>query len=1847
MKLTSIDTKKALDELEEKRKTIPSYQAPPKAGPLPTTSMPKDTFNIVPMQKKVDTFQNMYKDIYLNKKDTPINIGYLGNIDNTDDYYFTDKAYSAVTLNPFKNKEFDTDKNLSGFTYYDNKYKQMTPIEKQTFTNLYESGQKDKASNYLNSIDRELNERSLGEGSDTAKFYKEWANKNKIAGTILNIGSGALDFGGGLVESAKKIGTDEELDSNSASYLNNKIRNWTNEGVTKDMGSVGKFLYNTGTSMAQTLLRLPLGAGSLPLAGLSAGSQAAYDAAQRGATPSEALLSGTTSGIVEGIMEKIPLDSLRVLKNAPPDTARSLAKVMLKQSGIEATEETLTEFTNAILDKAIMGDKSNFALTKNQYIQNGLNDTDAGTRAYFDTFFKQPAIAGLGGALSGGVMGAGGYKLNQLRNNRINNNINASNFESDVNTNQNIDTTPNTALQEVSDTISTISNMEENTVRENFMQGKSEISSNQEMTLDRYRRIKNYINRLKENGENIPEIKRLSKIIEDADGYIEYYNIQSADNIQKYANKLVKELGDIYSFSSRKNTQSSKEVLNAIKRITSNIRENENFSTDDIKLIEQTAFDQGFVKNIDEIKRNEGAKSWLRGLRLYVSPEVKGSISDYNDFRKSLTGKIGGLTTTDTNATSIDTAYQELHGMYPDLFPGDIVNEVEQLEKIKEVADSLVIRKTPLSEAWQKSPDGSYTRLKNAARSELMTALESYRKSVLNESNKAWNKAFKRYNEDMKKGRFGTDYSTVDNIPDTALVDADETNNEISARNEVSENIENTGEEEGSVLDFLFEDESTEKGLSDLRKTGLQLSGAEKSNSDHILSVHNNSKNINSINSENTPFGQNTVGSAEYNPNSLQSLGERYGVIEAGEEPISTERIVQIPKSIDGKTKVSKTARTAAENPYFDNDMENSLEQEILSGSFNYTPETNANLMKDAEDTLNRLGFDGALSHWRENINEGKAVTDKDIALVTRLINEAADAKNTNLTMELLAEYAAVGTRIGKAMQAQRLLKRSTPTGQLYYIQKTIDNYNNSNKNRKRSNREVTLNQELATQFLNAPDEATREKIAEQMYLDVAEQLPFSWLDQWNSWRYFAMLANPKTHIRNLVGNVVFAPVRQIKNTIGAGIEGTVDYTLKKAGKEGIRRTKTLNRFSDAYKANYEFAKELFNSDSKVLLGESKYGINDKIERAKKSVPFDLKNKNANKVANAPFKAFNKLADINSKALDYEDKIFFKQAFVDSLASFMTANNMDSSIANIPRSKADSELYNRAIDYATKEAQKATYRDESALANAINEFSRKNKVTKFLTEAVIPFKKTPINIVKRGFEYSPGGLIKGMGDAFTKVRNGEMEAAEAIDEIAAGLTGTGIVALGAFFASKGIINGIGEEEKKLRDLENSEGYQNYSLNIGDYSYTIDWSAPVALPLFVGVELYSSMKEDNADFSFDRFVDAYTKISEPMFNLSVISGFRDLIANNSYSDEQNIIWDKLSTLATNYLGQAVPTLFGQVSRTIDDTSRTYYPNPNSSVPPEFQRFLQQQQSKIPIANQGLEPYLDVWGNEDKEDNILVRAFENFISPGYLSKRNTDSVNTELKSLYNTTGETDVLPSKPQKYSEINDVRKNYTAKEYTRATKLKGQTAYNSIKDIMESNIYNNMTPEQKRDIITDIYEYSNAITRDELDDRYEVSSWINEINNGVKETGMSAGELMLYRDMINAITEGDKRTGKSKVQLQDELIYNLNVSPEVKNWLSKNFVTRGSFIPDTETVVDHSSYENFVITQLPQSAQKLYDNYAWQFLDHDAEAFVDIYNAIKEGTKAEKTSRLLNMGYPPDFVETLLDLRNNPEKLTP
>ena len=64
------------------------------------------------------------------------------------------------------------------------------------------------------------------------------------------------------------------------------------------------------------------------------------------------------------------------------------------------------------------------------------------------------------------------------------------------------------------------------------------------------------------------------------------------------------------------------------------------------------------------------------------------------------------------------------------------------------------------------------------------------------------------------------------------------------------------------------------------------------------------------------------------------------------------------------------------------------------------------------------------------------------------------------------------------------------------------------------------------------------------------------------------------------------------------------------------------------------------------------------------------------------------------------------------------------------------------------------------------------------------------------------------------------------------------------------------------------GHQQYALEIGGNSYTLDWLAPEALPLFMGVNAYETMQQ-NGEFNMADLIGVLTRIGEPMMQMSFL------------------------------------------------------------------------------------------------------------------------------------------------------------------------------------------------------------------------------------------------------------------------------------------------------------------------------------------------------------------------------------------
>ena len=172
--------------------------------------------------------------------------------------------------------------------------------------------------------------------------------------------------------------------------------------------NVASFLYQTGMSIADSAVQVGAATAlGVPTAatffmGASAASNQAKDVIERGGTNEQAFWGGMAAGAAEALFEKVSID--RLLSVHSVSSMKDLLKETVKQAGVEASEEMLTEISNIITDAAIMGDKSNFEAMVAQYEMQGLSEDEAKKQALLDSI-GQVAWAGAGGALSGAAMG--------------------------------------------------------------------------------------------------------------------------------------------------------------------------------------------------------------------------------------------------------------------------------------------------------------------------------------------------------------------------------------------------------------------------------------------------------------------------------------------------------------------------------------------------------------------------------------------------------------------------------------------------------------------------------------------------------------------------------------------------------------------------------------------------------------------------------------------------------------------------------------------------------------------------------------------------------------------------------------------------------------------------------------------------------------------------------------------------------------------------------------------------------------------------------------------------------------------------------------------------------------------------------------------------------------------------------------------------------------------------------------------------------------------------------------------------------------------------------------------------
>ena len=902
----------------------------------------------------------------------------------------------------------------------------------------------------------------------------------------------------------------------------------------------------------------------------------------------------------------------------------------------------------------------------------------------------------------------------------------------------------------------------------------------------------------------------------------------------------------------------------------------------------------------------------------------------------------------------------------------------------------------------------------------------------------------------------------------------------------------------------------------------------------------------------NTPFDAMQAKSDEFypvNPNSAQR-------IQAEQRRAPSEVPTMNPET--GRN-VEKTVSTILNSPLTSPEMATVYENAIAGGKFDYDVVTDRGAVQQAQAKIARDGWREVANSFVAKAELGQRITKADTAEAISAYNLAIAEGDHKTVFELTTAIADAAHDSAQVVQAMNLMNRLTPEGRLLTLRRLVDRMNDRAARQNRTPRQntanngdvegarvdyidkvtgFTLSDELATNYLMAETDAERAAAWDAITTSIADQIPSTFREKANFWRYTSMLTNPTTHIRNIMGNAIQMGARKIKNGIGAAIERAVI-------KDQSQRTKAL-RVDKDLKA---FARSQYDTDQSAAMGSGKYsdataaGIEREIQSKRKMF-------NGEDVLS---RAVQGIGDLNSRALDYEDVIFNRAAYVDSFAQALQAKGVTAAEAHAGTRAADVEA---ARAYAIEEAQKATYRNTTALSEALSQLGRyegDNPVKRagsFVADALFPFRKTPANILTTGLDYSPVGLAKGIKEALFDVKSGKCTAADAVDSLASGLTGTGIFALGAYLAAEGLLHVRAGDDDKEEDFEKATGGQDYALQIGDKSYTLDWALPAAMPLFAGASVEKSYEKGGG--TFDAFADAIKNISSVVWETSMLSSLNDLVSYWSYADDPGAYL--VSKAASSYAGQYIPTIGSKVASAFDDTVRKSYVEKGSGqVASDVNYFLQGAAKKVPGVRNQLQPSIDLWGNEVPNGSAPERVLQSFISPGYFKTQDNSPATQEVRRLAKATGESGVYPAAAEKSFTNDGKTYNLTAEEYTQYAKTMGSTRKTLVEDALKLPAYKSMSNAEKADYVQNVYKYAREIARQDVYDSYTPSAkWIENAKTAKRDIGVSTAEyLALYQQYGS-----EKMSGKAYEKVK--LAYQAGISPETYFGLKASADTDGN-----------------------------------------------------------------------------------------
>ena len=892
--------------------------------------------------------------------------------------------------------------------------------------------------------------------------------------------------------------------------------------------------------------------------------------------------------------------------------------------------------------------------------------------------------------------------------------------------------------------------------------------------------------------------------------------------------------------------------------------------------------------------------------------------------------------------------------------------------------------------------------------------------------------------------------------------------------------------------DVVIEEETPTPALDILHTTGSNTDRERlfiSSILQQAINVKLNSQNQNGVNysAGNSRLEDILLGARDVDAEYQQAI-DTYGEMDV-------DRPIETPKRVDDSgQKVSQAASTFLNNAETEQEA-NVIKGGIVDAQYNYDPlkiETAKQKARARIDGENGIGYeaaakDVAIKAADDDADAMLSISPADYVYYGELYDMAV-AQGDYETAEncLLVMFEAASTS-GKilAIQRNRMKQMLGGISKARAIKRDIARINNGFSTKyieKHGRIKIPAKMYETLEKAKTPEEIEAAEAA--IYDKAAEQWKATALEKWTNYRYLAMLGNPKTWNKNTASNWANFGLSHADNLM------SVAFNKMFGGKYDIEQASTIlwhksELGKQIQPAVHERAAEVAEAEA-----EHKYQDRPQSEiesRRKRFGDSNIgKSKKSGKLAKTVGKGFDKI----NQGLDYlsdktdqimqtgvietvtkgkygkkisgGDKAMFARAWEFYAGNYMVANNL-------------TEITAEVENYATKMAQELVFHSDNAISKTVQKIRQSSKGAAAIIDFAMPFVRTPANVLQQGFQRSPVGLItngiklyKEMHTAHKSGKNsGGKASADTINKFSRGVTGTMLFAIGMLLAYAGVASGKEDESAKGRAGSELGGNQPLSFNVFGTSISFDWLEPASYPFLIGVLFEQGLEEsDTSGAVIDAICAGYNEI----FDMSMLAGLTEIFDTGSYGQDKNMIGDAAAKLLTNAVTQSIPTVVGQLARTIDPVKRKTTSGDSVFTDVLGDNFLSDTAStiasRIPFASTLLEPERDVWGNEvgRSGDSVLLNAVNQFVSPAALnsgSGYDDDLVTQIVMDLYERTGDAKVIPTELDKNKAREELGDDYNSKTFQELRQEVGDAQYEAIYELITSGepmeLYENYT----------------------------------------------------------------------------------------------------------------------------------------------------------------------------------------------